>query len=197
MLKRLQQTAQALDPYHRFIPTSPYGPRAGASVADFGKGLHWDVHGGAAMFTHLEEAQQYWAADDALFRSEIYCPGASPVELIHKYAGEFSVFPASIDNPYWTRLTTWWNDWQKMITLHGRQPNDLQEYVAWSQDYQAVMLAHEMQACKDRFPGCGGVLLWSGHDTFPLTINSSLIDFDGRLKPSALAVSAVWRKTRR
>lgn len=50
-----------------------------------------------------------------------------------------------------------------------------------------------MQACKARFPRCGGVLMWSGHDTFPLTINTSLIDFDGNLKPAALAVAEVWR----
>ena len=55
------------------------------------------------------------------------------------------------------------------------------------------MMSREMKACKDRFPRCGGVLMWSGHDTFPLTINTSLIDFDGNLKPAALAASAVWR----
>jgi hypothetical protein len=35
--------------------------------------------------------------------------------------------------------------------------------------------------------------MWSGHDTWPLTVNTSLIDFDGNPKPSAYAVSAVWR----
>ena len=65
--------------------------------------------------------------------------------------------------------------------------------MAWSQANQAAMISGEMKACKDRFPRCGGVLMWSGHDTFPLTINSSLIDFDGHLKPAALAVAAVWR----
>jgi beta-mannosidase len=192
MLKRLQEVTQALDPYHRYIHTSPAGPRAGANPAEFGQGLHWDVHGGAAMFTDLEEARKYWAADDALFRSEIYCPGASPAGLIQKYAGSFDIYPASTQNPYWTRLTTWWNDWKKMIALHGREPSGLNEYIVWSQAYQATMIASEMRACKEHFPRCGGVLLWSGHDTFPLTINSSLIDFDGGQKPSALAVAEVW-----
>jgi beta-mannosidase len=191
MLKRLQQVVLTLDPGHRYIATSPSGPRAGANLAEFGKGLHWDVHGGAALST-LEDAEQYWAGDDALFRSEVYCSGASPVELIEKYAGKFSSFPPNSANSYWTRLTTWWIDWNRVIAIHGREPVDLAEYVEWSQALQATMLGLEMQACKNRFPRCGGILLWSGHDTFPLTINTSLIDFDGHLKPSALAVARVW-----
>lgn len=191
MLKRLQEVAQMHDPGRRYIPTSPSGPRVGANPADFGKGLHWDVHGGAAIGT-LADAERYWAADDALFRSEVYCPGASPAALIEKYAGDFPTFPATSDNPYWTRLTTWWLDWHRLVAMHGRDPGDLAEYVAWSQANQAEMLSREMQACKNRFPRCGGVLMWSGHDTFPLTINTSLIDFDGNLKPVASAVAAVW-----
>ncbi len=191
LLMRLSEVAQALDPTHRFIPTSPGGPRAGAAAPDFGKGVHWDVHGGAAM-SPLAEAQAYWSADDALFRSEIYCPGASPLETIRKYAGELPLFPPTSDNPYWARLTTWWLDWRRLIAIHGREPYDLEEYIAWSQANQAQMLALEIQSCKVRFPRCGGVLLWSGHDTFPLAINSSLIDYDGNLKPAALSVAQVW-----
>ena len=192
MLKRLQEVVQELDPAHRYIAVSPLGPRAGASPEEFGKGVHWDVHGGAAMLRKLEDAQKYWAEDDALFRSEIYCPGASPVETIQKYAGDFDLYPPTPDNPYWTRLTTWWLDWPRLLEAYGREPLDLAEYVSWSQEEQARRLSLEMKSCKDRFPRCGGVLMWSGHDTFPLTINSSLIDFDGNLKPSALAVSRVW-----
>ena len=192
MLKRLQEVVRELDPHRRYIPTSPCGPRASANSADFGKGMHWAVHGGAAMMAPAD-AEQYWAADDALFRPEVYCPGASSVTTIEKYAGEFATFPATADNPYWTRLTTWWIDWHRLVAIHGREPNDLAEYVAWSQSNQALMMSREMQACKARFPRCGGVLMWSGHDTFPLTINSSLIDFDGNLKPAAPAVAEVWR----
>ena len=56
MLKRLQEVVQGLDPGRRFIPTSPSGPRADANPADFGKGLHWDVHGSAAL-SPLQEAR--------------------------------------------------------------------------------------------------------------------------------------------
>jgi beta-mannosidase len=193
MLARLGQVVRELDPSRRYIPTSPSGPRASASPADFGKGLHWDVHGGAAMGT-LADAEKYWMGDDALFRSEIYCSGASSAEAIRKYAGELQVFPATGDNPYWTRLTTWWLDWEKLVRIHGREPRDLEEYVEWSQANQAQMLSREMKACKERFPRCGGALMWSGHDTFPLTINTSLIDFEGNPKPAARAVAEIWRK---
>jgi beta-mannosidase len=192
MLKRLDEMARELDPTRRFVPTSPLGPRASANPAEFGQGKHWAVHGGGALGT-LADAEPYWAADDALFRPEVYCPGASCVELIEKYAGEFATFPANTSNPYWTRLTTWWNDWTRLTAIHGREPADLAEYVEWSQAHQAAMISGEFRACKARFPRCGGVLMWSGHDTFPLTVNTSLIDFDGNLKPAALAVSEVWR----
>ncbi len=192
LLKRLGDVVQALDPRRRYIPTSPLGPRAWFDVADAGKGLHWDVHGGAAMML-LADAEAQWAADDALFRAEVYCPGASSVDVIEKYAGDFATWPATADNPYWTRLTTWWLDWERLVAIHGREPLELAEYVAWSQANQALMISREMQTCKARFPRCGGVLMWSGHDTFPLTINSSLIDFDGHLKAAAEAVRQVWR----
>ncbi len=191
MLKRLGEVARALDPRRRFIPTSPLGPRAWSDPAEFGQGVNWAVHGGAALDTP-PAAEAYWAADDALFRPEVYCPGASPVESIVKYAGDFPVFPATADNPYWRRITVWWIDWARLTALHGREPADLAEYVAWSQANQALMMGRQMQACKDRFPRCGGILMWSGHDTYPLTINTSLFDFDGTPKPVADAVAAVW-----
>lgn len=192
MLARLREVVASLDPHRRYIPTSPCGPRASASPDDFGKGLHWAVHGGYALCTP-EEAERYWADDDALFRAEVYCPGASSADLIERYAGPCAPFPAHPGNPYWTRLTPWWNDWNRLAALHGREPADLQEYVVWSQAHQARMIAGEMRASKARFPRCGGVLMWSGHDTFPLTINTSLIDFEGNLKPAARAVAEVWK----
>lgn len=194
MLKRLGEVTAEEDPIHRYIPTSPSGPRGGANPADFGKGLHWDVHGGAALAATPQEAQQYLDQDDALLRSEVYCPGASPADLIVKYAGDMAPWPPRHTNPYWSRLTTWWNDWDRLVVLHGREPADLDEYVAWSQEKQALMLGMDCAAAKRRFPGCGGWLLWSGHDTYPLCINSSLIDYDGGLKLSALEMKHVWHR---
>ena len=193
MLQRLQEVVQKLDPIHRYIPTSPLGPLSGADIQDFGKGLHWDVHGPNAAMRDEETAKAYWDADDALFRSEVYCSGASSTGLVRKYAGEMQVYPAKASNPYWARLTTWWLDWHLLAADHGREPADLDEYVNWSQTRQVKYISMALEACKKRFPRCGGFLLWSGHDTFPLTINSSIIDFDGQYKPAAFTVSSIWR----
>jgi beta-mannosidase len=193
MLRRLGEVVQELDPGRRYIPTSPLGPRAGANPDDFGKGLHWAVHGPNAGFKTVEEAEAYWASDDALFRPEVYCPGASTVELIHKYAGDLPVFPADYNNLYFTHPTPWWVDWPRVVAAYGRQPADLQEYVDWSRALHARFISIGARACKERFPRCGGFLLWSGHDTFPMPANTSLIDYDGNLKPAALALREIWR----
>ena len=122
-------------------------------------------------------------------------PGSllSRFESTFKYAGDLPTFPPTGDNPYFSRLTPWWVDLARLVARHGRDPKNLAEYVAWSQAYQAEMLCLAMKACKDRFPACGGVLLWSGHDTFPMPLNTSIIDYDGNPKPAALALSKVWR----
>ncbi len=75
---------------------------------------------------------------------------------------------------------------------HGREPAGLEEYVAWSQARQAAALRIAAQACKARFPRCGGILIWMGHDSFPCTTNTSIIDFWGRPKPAALALRAIF-----
>jgi beta-mannosidase len=75
----------------------------------------------------------------------------------------------------------------------GREPETLEEYVEWSQARQAKALSIAVGALKSRFPGCGGSLIWMGHDCFPCTANTAIIDFDGEPKPAAIALSKVWR----
>ena len=75
---------------------------------------------------------------------------------------------------------------------HGREPAGLGEYVAWSQARQAEVLRVAARACKARFPRCGGILIWMGHDSFPCTSNTSIVDFWGCPKPAALALREVF-----
>ena len=49
------------------------------------------------------------------------------------------------------------------------------------------------QACRSRFPRCGGFIIWMGHDCFPCAANTSIIDFEGNPKPAALALRKIWR----
>ncbi len=192
MLRRLAEVVAAHDPTRRFLVTTPSGPRAFADPAAFGQGLHWDVHGPYIM-EGGDALAAYWEQNDALFHSEVYCPAACSAEIIRAYAGECRPFPASPDNFFWTRPTPWWNDWAPLIAEHGREPRDLEEYVGWSQQRQAQLLTAAFKACKARFPRCGGLLLWTGHDTFPTPINASIIDFHGDPKPAALAIAEVWK----
>jgi beta-mannosidase len=193
MLKRLAGVAHDLDPLRRFIPTSPSGPRFGGSAEEFGLGLNWDVHGGWKPESTLAEWDIYWKGDDALFRSEVGAPGCAPVELIRKYKGDCQEMPVHHSNPFWRNPIAWWLQVEQFAAELGHTPTSLEEYAAWSQDRQTRALVTAVKSCKDRFPRCGGVLLWMGHDTFPCPTNTAIIDFEGKPKPAALALKEIWR----
>lgn len=194
MIAALQRVAESEDPTRRFLTSTPSGPRSAAAEKNFGKGLHWDVHGPWIGPT-LVELREYYRRDDALFRSEIYAPGASPVDLNERYRGELSPLPISPDNPFWNRPVTWWIEDRAFASEHGdRAPTDLVEYTAWSQKRQADFLCLAVAASKDRFPGIGGVLIWCGHDCFPCPTNTSILDFAGRPKQAALELARIWKK---
>ncbi len=194
MLKRLESVAHKLDPSRRFIPTSPSGPRFGGAAAEFGLGLNWDVHGEWKPEGTLDEWEAYWQADDALFRSEIGAPGCGPVELIRKYKGDCQELPIASSNPLWNNPIAWWLQAAQFEAELGHAPASLEEYAAWSQDRQARALVIAVNACKQRFPRCGGALLWMGHDTFPCPTNTAIIDFEGQPKPAALALRDIYIK---
>ncbi len=193
LMQRWKTLVEREDPGRRFVPTSASGPRFYAIAEDFGKGLHWDVHGPwAGPGATPADWARYWDHDDALFRSETGAPGASPADLLRRYSGGLPLLPANMDNPLWRRFSVWL-EWAAFIKDRGGEPADLDDYVAWSQARQATALGMAVRACKARFPGIGGIILWMGHDSFPCTANTSLIDFEGRPKPAALAASALWK----
>jgi beta-mannosidase len=175
MMKVIQEKLAQWDPYNRFIPTSALGPRFLASKEDFGKGLHWDVHG-----PWLPETTEYWAGDDALFRSELGCPSASPKDILETYLSGQSLLPADASNPYW-RPFWFWIQWEAYLQQSGN-PNSIDAFLEWSAALQADNLALAANTCFKRFPECGGILIWMGHDSFPCTANTSIIDFWGRPK---------------
>ncbi|MFA5863939.1 MAG: glycoside hydrolase family 2 TIM barrel-domain containing protein [Phycisphaerae bacterium] len=193
LLTMLEDIVKREDSTRRFLPASPSGPRVHGRKENLGKGVHWDVHGPWNLPGSMSEWEDYWRNDDALFRSEVGTPGSSSADLIRRYSGEYDPMPPTSENPLWRRHTNWWVDYPTLVKEHGRTPKDIEEYVAWSQDRQKQALAFVVKICKERFPGCGGIILWMGHDCFPCNSNTSIIDFEGKPKPAALAVAETFR----
>lgn len=192
----LAQVVAEEDPETRFLPASSSGPSFMASEADFGKGLHHDVHGPWNHEGPFADWERYWKADDALFRSETGMPGASSVAVLERYRGTCAVWPATRENPYWLHSSSWWIQWALFQDrVAGLEPAaGLAEYVRLSQDLQARALAVAVGACKARFPACGGFIIWMGHDAFPCATNTSVIDFDRGTKPAYHALRTVFRR---
>lgn len=192
MMVRVGEVVRAEDPSRRFVAASSSGPRFGAEAREYGQGLHWDVHGPWKAEGPLEEQWNgYWAEDDALLRSETGAPGASPADIVREFAGGLSPMPPSLENPLWRR-TAWWVEWPEFLKQGGARDCSLEEYVAWSQGRQAEALATAARACRSRFPKCGGFIVWMGHDSFPCTANTAIVDFHGRPKPAALALKKIF-----
>ncbi len=175
-----------LDPGRRFIHTSSSGPRFMASAAEFGQGVHWDVHG-----PWSPESDEYWERDDALFRSEVGAAGASSLALFKHYNPDASLLPADLDNPLWRRFL-WWIQGPQFAQANGRPPVSEAEFVDWSQRLQAEALHRAASTCKRRFPACGGIIIWMGHDAFPCLGNTAVLDFHGDPKPAAHALRKVF-----
>ena len=192
----MKELVQQMDPARKFVNGSPSGPNISAGYNNFGTGNNWDVHGPWKLpFTEKDKTmnavKEYWARDDALFHSEVGVPGAMSSEMIQKYCGDFNPLPASIDNPVW-RNVNWWVEWDEYLSDHnGQATNNLQEYVEWSQKRQSEGLCIALKSCKNRFPRCGGFIIWMGHDSFPCMVNTSILDFEGNPKPVAKELSKI------
>ena len=191
MLAAQAAVCARLDPDRRYVPASSSGPRFMADAADFGKGLHHDVHGPWGWSDDLASWTAYWEADDSLIRTEVGFPGAQGADLTRRHGGQLA-WPASRDNPYWQTNSGWWIQWDEFLRDH-QGPADLDQFVAWSQARQATFFATAAAISKRRFPACAGFIVWMGHDCFPCPSNTAVIDVLGRPKPAALALAAVFK----
>ncbi len=186
LLAMMAGEAAALDPGRRFLVTSATGPRFTADENEFGLGLHWDVHG-----PWFPATAAYWQKDDALFRSEVGAAGASPVDILEEFYEPGSLLPLDESNPLWRRFG-FWIQAEGFKKDHGRPARALAEYVDWSQRLQREALQRAARAIKHRFPACGGIIIWMGHDTFPCPANTAVLDFYGRMKPAAEALREIF-----
>jgi len=141
----------------------------------------------------MEKWRRYWTEDDALFRSEVGMPGASPVGLIKRFAGKHSPWPPT--GPVWVHTSSWWvrpELYPEILAL--AEGKGLRTYVRVTRKEQAEAYAIAAKACKDRFPRCGGFLIWMGHDCYPCAMNNSVIDFEGKPKPAYTSLKKVFRR---
>lgn len=197
LLAKAKEVCEKLDLHHRIMPTSPSGPTIYYNPELNGKGIQWDVHGPwwlpfEPTDSELSNIRTYWESSDALFHSEAGVPGASSVELIEKYRGNYAVLPVSVDNPIWGQFS-WWIEADKFELEKNRQPETLDEYVAWQQDRQTKGLTIAIEAAKNRFPACGGFIIWMGHDCFPCPANTSVFDYEGNAKPVVTDIERIWK----
>ncbi|MBI9047682.1 MAG: hypothetical protein JEZ06_24565 [Anaerolineaceae bacterium] len=183
------------DPGRRFVDTSPSGPKANAAFTDLGSGICHDVHGpwGLGGMKDMSEWKEYWLKDDALFRSEVGMPGAMKAEKIDLYSNGLPMWPPQ--GEYWLHTSSWWRQWDRLE--NDMLNKDIAEYVKRSQADQAEAYRFAAQACKSRFPRCGGFLIWMGHDCFPCPSNNSIIDFSRELKPAYYAIQEVFLSSKK
>ena len=194
VLAALEAVVAQEDPGRRFLPTSPYGPRFHSERAEFGLGLHHEVHGpwGVDGYAEPDAWENYWRDDDALFRGETGVAGASRLELIRAHAGDEAIWPPT--TPLWHHASGWWTQWDRLAARFEGMESDaaLAAYVEFTRHEQAEKLAFAVRTKKAQFPRCGGFLIWMGHDAFPCLANTSIVEFDHVLKPAAHAVAAVF-----
>ena len=183
------------DPGRRYLPTSPSGPSFLGKRENFGKGVHHHVHGpwGLGDFKDMDDWRDYWSKDDALFRSEVGVPGCGDLELLRKNADGQPLWP--LDTPLWRHAANWWTQEQRLAAKFADLPAEeaLAAYVDYTRHEQADGLAIAARACKERFPRCGGFIVWMGHDCFPCPSNTSVIDFAGKPKPAWAALREVFQ----
>jgi len=192
LLGAMGKVVKELDPNRRYIPASPTGPRVWNDPKENGMGLHENTHGPWKAET-IEEWNSIFDNDDSMFRAETGAPGSSGLDILEDFAGNLSAYPIIGENDYWSRPMNWWIETDTFKNERGRYPTTKEEYVAWSQKRQATLLVKAVSSCKNRFPRCGGFIIWMGHDNYPCPANTSIIDYYRRLKPAAEALKEVLK----
>lgn len=197
MIAMMKQLTNSIDPLRRFVASSPSGPNFDANYNNFGSGDNWDIHGPWTLpfkekDNTMNAVKDYWQKNDALFISEAGVPGAMSADMIRKYSGAYNPLPGNDENPVW-KVVNWWVEWNDYLRENTGKENDLENYVEWSQKRQTQGLSIALGETKKRFPKCGGFIIWMGHDSYPCMVNTSIMDFEGNLKPAAIELSKIWK----
>ena len=156
--------------------------------------MHEDTHGPWNWGGDMNSWREHWEADDSLFHSEFGFPGSSSVQTLNRFRGEHPLWPPDEQNPYWMHSAAWWIQWDRFKEdVKDLKPDAaIARFVELSQSLQDDALAIAAASCKKRFPQCGGMLIWMGHDCFPCPSNTSIIEFEARPKPAFHALAKIF-----
>ncbi|MBQ7258244.1 MAG: hypothetical protein IJS60_11200 [Abditibacteriota bacterium] len=193
LIGEMENTLKEENPGRRFIYGSPTGPLGSFHFDKVGKGLHENTHGPWKAEKGRDWWFEYFENDDSMFKAEAGAPGASSLDILEKYCGDLNAYPIVGENDYWSRPMNWWIETEAFKEEKGRYPETKEEYVEWSQQRQAELLSFAVKTMKDKFPKCGGFIIWMGHDNYPCPANTSIIDYYRRLKPAGLAIKKIFR----
>ena len=176
-----------------FLPASASGPRFNATEAEFGKGVHHDVHG-PWLYEGEEKHYRFFNGDDALFRSETGCPAPSRLELLERFSGDMALWPPSASNLFWTHRGSWWILLPEMSRMFGpwNDAAELGRYVTLARYLQAEALRYAAESTLRRRPEASGMIVWMGNEPFPNATNTSLLEYDGAPKPAYGALAGVF-----
>lgn len=185
-IAHLEAVVREEDPGRAFFPTSPSGPRFSADPAEFGRGLHHDVHG---PWEYLGDPDHYayFNADDALIRTEIGTAGVSRPELLATLGDGRPLWPPAKTNALWRHHGAWWVPWDTVTAHFGpfdEQVEELYSLAGCSRYLQAESLRYMAEATRRRAPRASGVVVWMGNEPYANFSNTSLVDYDGVPKPA-------------
>ena len=174
---------------------SSSGPRFRRRAADFGKGLHWDVHGpwklpgtmAGEMGRVLGRRRRALPLGDGRARRQLRrdhppLQGRPGRDARH---GRQSALAAHqlVDRVADLRSGA------------GREPASLEEFVGVEPGAPGRGAGHRGAGLQGPLPALRRFIIWMGHDSFPCTANTAIVDFDGNPKPAALALREVFSRS--
>ncbi len=96
---------------------------------------------------------------------------------------------------HWLNPGALWAPWEDVTREFGPFADDraqLPHVVRASRYLQAESYRYVAESVRRRFPACGGLIIWMGHDCAHCTANNSLVEVDGSTKPAFDWLRQAW-----
>ena len=183
-IRALGNLCRRLDPGKWFLPTSASGPTGYAHENQYGKGIHYEVHG-PWMYLGEKTHYNYFNKDDSLARFETGSPGPADLSSLQYITRKEKIWPPRKENPQWVHHGAWWIIPEMMGQMFGKwdeKRNEIEKFVKCGQYLQFESLRYSTESCLRRAFNCSGIMYWAGNEPFLNTANNSIIDAFGHTK---------------